>query len=80
MKEGQPFRSSEFSAVKPKATLYHYADDMFYRCLGHLKRDYVHARQEQVEQDLKRDWEQDPAALMATKGTPGRHGKTHRPN
>jgi integrase/recombinase XerD len=41
---------------------------------------WVRARQEQLEQDLKRVWEQDPMAVMATKGTPRVHGKTHRPN
>jgi integrase/recombinase XerD len=41
---------------------------------------WVRARQEQLEQDLKRVWEQDPIALMVTKGTPRVHGKTHRPN
>ncbi len=29
---------------------------------------WVHARQEQLEQDLKRAWEKDPVALMETKG------------
>lgn len=36
---------------------------------------WVHARQEQLEQDLKRAWEQDPVAPMETKGTPEVHGK-----
>jgi integrase/recombinase XerD len=31
---------------------------------------WVHARQEQLEQDLNRAWKQDPVALMETKGTP----------
>jgi integrase/recombinase XerD len=41
---------------------------------------WVHARQEQLEQDLKRVWEQDPVALMQTKGTPEVHGKKPRYN
>jgi integrase len=41
---------------------------------------WVRARQEQLEQDLKRAWEQDPVALMETKGTPEVHGRTRRPN
>jgi integrase len=31
---------------------------------------WVRSRQEQLEQDLRRVWEQDPIALMETKGTP----------
>jgi len=31
---------------------------------------WVHARQEQLEQDLTRAWDQDPLVLMETKGTP----------
>ena len=34
---------------------------------------WVRARQEQLEQDLKRVWEQDPIAVMETKGTPEVH-------
>jgi integrase len=34
---------------------------------------WVRARQEQLEQDLKRVWEQDPIALMETKGMPEVH-------
>jgi hypothetical protein len=41
---------------------------------------WVHARQEQLEQDLKRVWEQDPVALMETKGTPQVHEKNERVN
>ena len=41
---------------------------------------WVRARQEQLEQDLKRVWEQDPLALMETKGTPEVHGKNGRYN
>ncbi len=41
---------------------------------------WVHSRQEQLEQDLKRAWDQDPVALMETKGTPGVHGKNGRYN
>ena len=36
---------------------------------------WVHARQEQLEQDLRRVWEQDPVALMEGKGTPEVHEK-----
>jgi integrase/recombinase XerD len=41
---------------------------------------WVHARQEQLEQDLKRAWEQDPVALLETKGTPEVHGKNGKYN
>jgi integrase len=41
---------------------------------------WVRARQEQLEQDLKRAWEQDPLALMETKGTPEVHGKSGKYN
>jgi integrase/recombinase XerD len=41
---------------------------------------WVHARQEQLEQDLKRAWEKDPVALMETKGTPEVHEKNGRYN
>jgi integrase len=41
---------------------------------------WVRARQEQLEQDLKCAWEQDPVALMETKGTPEVHGKNGRYN
>lgn len=40
----------------------------------------VRARQEQLKQDLKRVWEQDPVALMEMKGTPEVHGKNERIN
>lgn len=36
---------------------------------------WVRARQEQLEQDLKRVWEQDPVALLETKGTQQVRGK-----
>lgn len=41
---------------------------------------WVRARQEQLEQDLKSAWEQDPLALMETKGTPEVHRKNGRYN
>jgi integrase/recombinase XerD len=41
---------------------------------------WVHSRQEQLEQDLKRAWDQDPVALMETKGTPEVQGKNGRYN
>jgi hypothetical protein len=41
---------------------------------------WVRARQEQLEQDLKRVWEQDPVALLETKGTPEVHDKNKRIN
>jgi integrase/recombinase XerD len=41
---------------------------------------WVRSRQEQLEQDLRRVLDQDPIALMETKGTPEVHGKTQRPN
>jgi integrase len=41
---------------------------------------WVRARQEQLEQDLKRVWEQDPVALMEAKGTPEVHEKNERVN
>ena len=41
---------------------------------------WVRCRQEQLERDLKRVWEHDPVALTETKGTPGVHGKSQRPN
>jgi hypothetical protein len=41
---------------------------------------WVRARQDQLEQDLKRVWEQDPVALMEMKGTPEVHGKNERIN
>jgi integrase len=40
----------------------------------------VRARQEQLEQDLKRVWEQDPIALMETRGTSQVHERNRRPN
>jgi integrase/recombinase XerD len=40
----------------------------------------VTARQEQLEQDLRRVLERDPIALMQTKGTPEVHGQVRRPN
>jgi integrase len=36
---------------------------------------WVRSRQDQLEQDLKRVWEQDPVLLMETKGTPEVHRK-----
>ena len=41
---------------------------------------WVHTRQEQLEEDLKHAWEQDPVALMETKGTPEVHGKNQSYN
>jgi integrase/recombinase XerD len=41
---------------------------------------WVRARQEQLEQDLHRVWEQDPIAILETKGTPEVHGKNVRIN
>jgi site-specific recombinase XerD len=41
---------------------------------------WVRSRQEQLEQDLRRVWEQDPVALMQTKGTPEVHEKSRRIN
>jgi integrase len=41
---------------------------------------WVRARQEQLEQDLKRVWEQDPVALLEAKGTPEVHDKNERIN
>ena len=41
---------------------------------------WVRARQEQLEQDLKRVWEQDPVALLERKGTPEVHDKNRRIN
>jgi len=41
---------------------------------------WVRARQEQLEQDLKRVWEQDPVVLIETKGTPEVHDKNKRIN
>jgi len=41
---------------------------------------WVRSRQEQLEQDLRRVWEQDPIALMEPKSTPEVHGKAPRPN
>lgn len=41
---------------------------------------WVRSRQEQLEQDLKRVWQQDPVALMESKGTPQVHGKNGRIN
>ena len=35
---------------------------------------WVRARQEQAEADVRRAWEQDPVALLETKGTPEVHG------
>jgi integrase/recombinase XerD len=46
---------------------------------GHYS-PWVRARQEQLEQDLKRVWEQDPVALLETKGTPEVHDKNKRIN
>ena len=41
---------------------------------------WVRSRQEQIEQGLKRAWEQDPVALMETKGKPEVAGKSERYN
>jgi integrase len=41
---------------------------------------WVRSRQDQLEQDLRRVWKQDPVALMETKGTPEVHGKDERIN
>jgi integrase/recombinase XerD len=41
---------------------------------------WVRARQEQLEADLRRSWEQDPVSLMETKGTPEVHEKNERIN
>jgi integrase/recombinase XerD len=41
---------------------------------------WVRSRQEQLEQDLQRVWNQDPIALMEAKGTPEVHGKAQHPN
>jgi integrase/recombinase XerD len=46
---------------------------------GHYS-PWVRARQEQLEQDLKRVWAQDPLALLATKGTLRVHGTSQLPN
>jgi hypothetical protein len=40
----------------------------------------VRSRQEQLEADLQRAWEQDPIALMETKGTQQVHEKVERIN
>jgi integrase/recombinase XerD len=41
---------------------------------------WVLARQEQLEQDLRLAWSEDPVALMQTKGTPEVHGRPRRIN
>lgn len=41
---------------------------------------WVRARQEQLEQDLKRAWDQDPLALLETKDTREVHDKSERIN
>jgi integrase/recombinase XerD len=41
---------------------------------------WVRSRQEQLEQELRRVWEQDPIALMETKGTPEVHERNGRLN
>jgi integrase len=41
---------------------------------------WVRARQEQLEQDVKRTWSEDPIALAATKGTPEVHGRKEAVN
>jgi site-specific recombinase XerD len=41
---------------------------------------WVRSRQEQLEQDLRRAWGEDPVALMQTKGTPEVHGRARRIN
>jgi integrase/recombinase XerD len=41
---------------------------------------WVRSRQEQLEQDLRRVWEQDPIALMEARGTPEVHGERRQIN
>jgi integrase len=41
---------------------------------------WVRSRQEQLEQDLQRAWNQDPIALMEAKGTPEVHQKNEKIN
>jgi len=41
---------------------------------------WVRSRQEQLEQDLKRVWEQNTVALIEVKGTPQVHESKRRPN
>ena len=41
---------------------------------------WVRARQEQLEQDLRLAWSEDPVALMQTKGTLEVHGRPRRIN
>jgi integrase/recombinase XerD len=41
---------------------------------------WVRSRQEQLEADLRRSWEQDPVSLMETKGTSEVHEKNERIN
>jgi integrase len=41
---------------------------------------WVHARQAQLEADVKRAWSEDPVVFAETKGTPEGHEKTQRPN
>jgi len=41
---------------------------------------WVRARQEQLEQDLRRVWQQDPIALLEAKGTPQVHGERRQIN
>jgi hypothetical protein len=41
---------------------------------------WVRARQEQLEADVRRTWDQDPVAFTQTKGTYKVHGGSARPN
>jgi site-specific recombinase XerD len=41
---------------------------------------WVHARQAQLEADVKRAWAEDPIVIAETKGTPEVHEKGRRPN
>jgi len=41
---------------------------------------WVRSRQDQLEQDLRRAWSEDPVALMQTKGTPEVHERPRRIN
>jgi len=50
------------------------------RITERLYAPWVHARQAQLEADVKRAWNEDPVAFAATKGTPEVHGKLDRLN
>lgn len=41
---------------------------------------WIHARQQQLEADVRRSWDTDLLALAQTKGTRGAHGKAHPVN